>query len=113
MDDPNRRAKDLPDIRSLLLRYKEDSDLVFGDEVLDANLPDFSLAPAYLMGMHLRALCTEEEAGPVLRFFEAMSERKPAWMTFVRARAFGDEPENEARAQLKAFHDGFDLVSIS
>jgi predicted nucleotidyltransferase len=107
-DDPNRRAKDLPDIRSLLQRYKEDSDLLFGDEIIEADLSDFSLAPAFLMGMHLRQLCTAEETTLVLNFFENLDEIKPAWMPFVRARAFGDDPEKEAHAQLKAFRAGFE-----
>lgn len=42
-----------------------------------------------------------------------MDETKPAWIAFVRARAFGDEPEKEARQQLKAFRGGFDVVRFS
>ena len=113
LDDQNRRAKDLVDIRGLLQRYGEDSDLLFGDEALDANLPDFSMATAFLLGTHLRRLCTADETALVMRFFDAMDETKPAWTVFVRARSFGDEPENQARAQLKAFHDGFDCVPRS
>lgn len=113
LDDQNRRAKDLVDIRSLLQRYGEGSDFLFSDEVLDASLADFSLATAFLLGTHLRRLCTADEIALVMRFFDAMDETKPAWTVFVRARSFGDEPENEARAQLKAFHDGFDFVPHS
>lgn len=108
LDDQNRRAKDLVDIRSLILRYGEDTDLLFGDDILDANLADFSLAPAFLLGAHLRNLCAQDEAALVTSFFHALDESKPGWMAFVRARAFGDDPEKDARAQLNAFSAGFD-----
>jgi hypothetical protein len=58
-------------------------------------------------------LCTEDEAALVRRFFDAMDETKSGWIAFVRARAFGDEPEKEARDRLKAFRDGFDCVRFS
>ena len=77
LDDQNRRAKDLVDFRSLILRYAEDGDLLFGDEVLEANLADFSLAPAFLLGTHLRNLCTADEATLVADFFDALDESKP------------------------------------
>jgi predicted nucleotidyltransferase len=83
LDDQNRRAKDLVDIRCLLQRYGEDSDLLFGDEVLDANLPDFGLATAFLLGTHLRRLCRADEAALVTRFFDTMEETKPAWMALM------------------------------
>ena len=45
MDDPQRRgkdlAKDLDDIRGLLVQYEADSDRVFSDVVLDAALEDY------------------------------------------------------------------------
>ena len=56
------------------------------DEVLDANLPDFSLATAFLLGTHLRRLCTADETTLVMNFFDAMDEAKPAWR-FLYARA--------------------------
>jgi predicted nucleotidyltransferase len=53
MDDPQRRVKDLDDIRGLLLQYEADSERIFSDVVIDAALPDFGLAPAFLMGLDL------------------------------------------------------------
>ena len=50
MDDPQRRAKDLEDIRGLLSEYEADSDRVFSEIVIDAYLEDYGLAPAFLMG---------------------------------------------------------------
>lgn len=48
------------DIRSLMSRYEADSDRLFSDAVLDAKLSDFSLANAYLLGLDLRSMYTEE-----------------------------------------------------
>jgi len=47
MDDQNRRAKDLSDIRLLLKSYESSSDRLFSDAVLDAGLQDFDLANAF------------------------------------------------------------------
>jgi hypothetical protein len=44
MDDPQRRAKDLEDIRGLLAEYETDSDRVFSEIVIDADLEDYGLA---------------------------------------------------------------------
>jgi predicted nucleotidyltransferase len=61
MDDPQRRAKDLEDIRGLLVEYEADSERIFSDVVLEAGLEDVGLAPAFLIGLDLRALCNDEE----------------------------------------------------
>jgi len=108
MDDPQRRAKDLDDIRGLLVQYEADSDRAFSDVVLDAALKDYGLTSAFLMGLDLRALCTNDEVKLVRAFLEAMDEDNPAWMSFVRARGVGDHVEEDARAQLDAFNQGFD-----
>lgn len=108
MDDQHRRAKDLEDIRGLLVEYEADSERVFSDIVLDADLEDYGLAPAFLMGLDLRALCNDEEAQIVHSFLEAMTEDSPTWMTFVRARGVGDHVEEDARKQLDTFRRGFD-----
>ena len=50
MDDQPRRAKDLEDIRGLLAEYEADSERVFFEIVIDAELEDYGLAPAFLMG---------------------------------------------------------------
>jgi len=109
MDDPQRRAKDLEDIRGLLAEYEADSDRVFSEIVIDADLEDYGLAPALLMGLDLRALCKEEETRIVYRFLEQMNEENPAWMAFVRARGVGDHVEEDARKHLDTFRRGFEV----
>jgi len=108
MDDPRRRTKDLDDIRGLLVQYEADSDRVFSDVVIDAALQDYGLAPSFLLGLDLRALCREDEVIVVHSFLDAMHEDNPAWMSFVRARGVGDHVEEDARAQLDTFRRGFD-----
>lgn len=110
MDDPQRRVKDLDDIRGLLTQYEADSERLFSDVVIDAGLADFGLAPAFLLGVDLKALCTSEEAAIVNAFIAAMNENNPAWMAFVRARGVGDHVEEDARAQLDAFRKGFEQI---
>ncbi len=110
MDDPQRRVKDLDDIRGLLTQYEADSERVFSDVVIDAGLADFGLVPAFLLGIDLRALCTPEEVGIVNAFLAAMNENNAAWMSFVRARGVGDHVEEDARAQLDTFRKGFHQI---
>src|SRR5271169_2232803 len=77
MDDPQRRVKDLDDIQGLLTQYEADSERIFSDVVIDAGLADFGLAPAFLMGLDLRALCADDDAQIVYTFLEAMNEANP------------------------------------
>jgi predicted nucleotidyltransferase len=111
MDDQQRRIKDLDDIRGLLVYYEADSDRVFSDVVIDAALQDYGLAPAFLLGLDLRSLCTDEEVLMVHAFLGALDENNPAWMSFVRARGVGDQVEEDARSQLDSFRQGFDQNS--
>jgi len=78
MDDPQRRAKDLDDIRGLLVQYEADSDRVFSDVVLDAALQDYGLAPAFLIGLDLGVLCRDNELIVVRAFLAAMVKDNPA-----------------------------------
>ena len=110
MDDPQRRVKDLDDIRGLLTQYEADSERLFSKVAIDAGLADFGLAPAFLLGIDLKALCTPEEAAIVNAFLAAMNENNPAWMAFVRARGVGDHVEEDARAQLDAFRKSFEQI---
>jgi predicted nucleotidyltransferase len=103
-------VKDLDDIRGLLTQYEAASERLFSDVVIDAGLADFGLAPAFLLGVDLKALCTSEEAAIVNAFIVAMNENNPAWMAFVRARGVGDHAEEDARAQLDAFRKGFGQI---
>jgi predicted nucleotidyltransferase len=109
MDDPQRRAKDLEDIRGLLAEYEADSDRVFSGIVIDADLEDYGLAPAFLMGLDLRTLCKEEETRIIHRFLEEMNEENRAWLAFVRARGVGGHGEEDARKQLDTFRRGFEV----
>jgi predicted nucleotidyltransferase len=111
MDDQQRRVKDLEDIRGLLAEYEADSDRIFSDIVIDAELEDYGLAPAFLMGVDLRSLCTDEETKIVHAFLETMDEDNPRWMAFVRAKGVGDHLEEDARKQLGAFRQGFDRIA--
>jgi predicted nucleotidyltransferase len=113
LDDQNRRAKDLLDIRSMLLSYEEDSERIFSDAVLDAKLADFSLANAFLLGMDLRSLCNLDELLVVREFVKTVEdESKPAWMAFVRsAPNVGERNEEQARLQLEAFKKGLNQGS--
>jgi predicted nucleotidyltransferase len=108
MDDPQRRVKDLDDIRGLLTQYEANGERLFSDVVIDAGLADFGLAQALVLGIDLKALCTPEEAAIVNAFLAAMNENNPAWMSLVRARGVGDHIEEDARAQLDAFRKGFE-----
>jgi len=110
MDDPKRRTKDLSDIRELLLNYEAtNKERLFSEPVIDANLEDFSLVPAFLLGGDLRKLCNQEEITLVTTFLRAMEEKQPLWAAFVRSRPLGDTPEDDAHAQLGAFRRGFKL----
>jgi predicted nucleotidyltransferase len=110
LDDQTRRAKDLSDIRSLMSRYEADSGRLFSDAVLDAKLSDFSLANAYLLGLDLRSMCTEEEVEVVRTFLSTVSdETKPAWLGYVRAAPrLGERSEESAQLQLNVFRKGFE-----
>jgi predicted nucleotidyltransferase len=110
LDDQTRRAKDLSDIRALLSKYEADSERLFSDAVLDASLSDFSLANAHLLGVDLRAICTEEEIEVVHTFLMTVSDdTKPAWLGFVRAAPRpGERSEEVARLQLDTFRGGFE-----
>jgi predicted nucleotidyltransferase len=107
MDDPQRRVKDLDDIRGLLTEYEADSERLFSDVVIDADLEDIALAPAFLLGIDLKELSTDEERRVVDAFLAATNEENPAWMPFVRARGVGDHVEEDANAQLEVFRRGF------
>jgi hypothetical protein len=113
LDDQQRRAKDLLDIRSMLFLYEEDSERIFSDVVLDANLTDFSLANAFLVGIDLRSLCTLDELVVVREFVKAIrDEAKPAWPAFVRAAPnAGESAEEQARAQFDTFEKGLNQGS--
>jgi predicted nucleotidyltransferase len=100
-EDPHRRAKDLADIRRVLGRYEADSDRLFSDAVFDAELPDFSEANAFLLGVDLRALATQDEAGYIERFLGHFLLQDEGELDA------DDFAEREFRGRLHAFEKGF------
>ena len=108
IDDQQRRGKDLFHIRALLSRYQADSDRVFTEAITDAGL-EYSLASSFLLGLDLRALCTEDETELVRRFVALVGdEDKSAWWAFVNASHRSSERgEGVAREQLKVFAEAF------
>jgi predicted nucleotidyltransferase len=113
LDDQHRRAKDLLDIRSMLSSHEENSERIFSDVVLDAELPDVSLANAFLLGMDLRSLCDLDELLVVRQFVKTIGdETKPAWVAFVRAAPhLGERNDDQARVHLEAFKKGLNQGS--
>ncbi len=100
MEDPNRRAKDLQDIEIILGRYASGTNRLFSDEVFDAELPDFNMANAFLLGLDLRKLATNEEA----KYVEGFLER------FVAGEESFDEQDLRMRifhSQIRALQTGF------
>lgn len=100
MDDPYRRAKDLQDIQIILRRYAAGSDRLFSDEVFDAALPDFNMANAFLLGLDLRRLATNEEVSYVGRFLEC-------FMASEEGRDAGDFGMGTFQGQIRAPQIGF------
>lgn len=70
MDAPYQRAKDLQDIRLILRRYLHDSDELFSDAVFDAELPDFSLANAFLLGRDVGRLAEFHDTPLIEKFID-------------------------------------------
>jgi len=102
MEDPHRRSKDLQDIRVVLARYEAQSDRLFSDAVFDAELPDFEVASAFLLGLDLRALATNDDAKYVMNFL----------MYFLRQEDEGyfDDDDFSTKAfrdQIRALNRGF------
>ena len=100
-EDPHRRAKDLDDIRLVLGRYEADSDRLFSDAVFDAQIPDFSEANAFLLGLDLRGLATKDDAAHIERFLSH----------FLSQDEEDLDPDDLAgkvfRRRLRAFERGF------
>jgi predicted nucleotidyltransferase len=100
MDAPYRRAKDLQDIEIILRRYAAGSDRLFSDEVFDAELRDFNMAKAFLLGLDLRRLATNEEVKYVEQFLER-------FMASEEGRDAGDSGMGIFHGQIRALQIGF------
>lgn len=109
LDRPYERERDLQDLRGILSHYEEGSDRLLSDQVHAANLSDFSLNSAFLLGVDLASLGTAEEADVVETFLSRVSNETDAlWMLFVRAGVQAvDRVEDAARLQLAALVQGF------
>lgn len=110
LDSPERRMKDLSDIRAALTLYEADNvDRLFSDEIFEAGLSDVRWAGAYLLGSDLRATANAEEAAAIRNFLAALSDRYgSAWRSFRDSAAeFGDRTDAIAGAETDAFECGF------
>lgn len=67
-EDPNRRRKDLEDLKSLLRHYEENSDRTFGDNVFAAELRDYEHTNAFLLGSDVGVIATDEDLDVLNRF---------------------------------------------
>jgi predicted nucleotidyltransferase len=74
-DAPRPRAKDLQDIRLLLRRYLHNSDELFSDAVFDAELPDISLANAFLLGRDIGRSTSSQDTPLVERFIDVLMDQ--------------------------------------
>jgi predicted nucleotidyltransferase len=75
-EDPDRRRKDLDDLKSLLLPYEAKSDRIFGDGVFAAELDDIEYANAFLLGSDIGAIATDEDTEILNEFLS--KHRMPA-----------------------------------
>jgi len=103
---PNRRQKDLDDLKSLLRSYESDSDRIFGDEVLAGNLEDLEYANAYLLGSDVGMIATDEDAR-VVRGFLAKHRIPPADVADLDRDDPGEEDALRFQMQLTTFAAGF------
>jgi len=73
MDDQHGRKKDLLDLTELFRRYDAAGDRIFSDEVFAAELEEIDYANAFLLGMDVGTIATDEEAGILSAFLHAQS----------------------------------------
>jgi predicted nucleotidyltransferase len=68
MEDSQRRAKDLTDLKMMLHTYDASSDRIFGDDVFAADLTDIEYANAFLLGSDVGRIATHADAEIVHAF---------------------------------------------
>ena len=84
MDRPDQRRKDLKDFREIAERYEAETVRMFSAEVQAAELGDFSLGSAFLLGADLQELCNADEMHIVMRFLELIeNENNRYWSDFA------------------------------
>lgn len=108
LDNPQRRAKDLIDLRGLMRQYEHDTDRIFSDAVFQANLPDVEVAGAFLLGLDLRAIATSADALLVESFVVKMTDSDQSPATPHSADAgWAAQEATRFQDQLSAFWKGF------
>jgi predicted nucleotidyltransferase len=108
LDDRQRRAKDLNDLRRLMRRYEENSERLFSETVLEADLSDIEFAGAFLLGLDVRTLSTESDIKVVTAFLNSMMQSEEHGRR--RALIADDWPTRDAihfHEELVAFSKGF------
>jgi predicted nucleotidyltransferase len=107
MDDPHRRKKDLLDIGELFRHYEAASDRIFSDDVFAAGLDDIEYANAFLLGVDIRLIATDEEVEILNAFLGAQSvsdeELRELDPEDIRQRG-----EARFQQQLRAFRRGLE-----
>ena len=101
------RRKDLLDLAELFRRYDETSERIFSDEVFAAELKDIEYANAFLLGMDVGSIATEEELGILDAFFQAQRISDEDLIELDRE----DMQQREAirfQEQLRAFRKGIE-----
>jgi predicted nucleotidyltransferase len=107
MDDQQGRKKDLLDLKELFQRYEAASDRIFSDEVFAAELEDIDYANAFLLGLDVGTIATDEEAGILSAFVQAQSISEEELLELDRE----DMRQREAlrfQEQLRAFRKGIE-----
>lgn len=104
-DDPQRRAKDLIDLRRLMQRYERDSDRIFSDEVFQAKLPDVEFTGAFLLGLDVKRIANRADAQLVESFIYKAT--KPWEAKPISPDDWAAHEESYFQHQLLAFTKGF------
>jgi len=107
MDDQHGRKKDLLDLTELFRRYDAASDRIFSDEVFAAELEEIDYANAFLLGMDVGTIATDEEVGILSAFLQAQSISDEELLELDRE----DIQQRDAlrfQEQLRAFRKGIE-----
>lgn len=107
LEAPHRRAKDLEDIRLLMRRYKHDSEELFSDDVFDAELTDFDLANALLLGRDLGRIAGPEAASAIERFIARHPPGQEGDYVPVLDPGLRIDGSSDLAARIGAFARGF------
>jgi predicted nucleotidyltransferase len=106
MDDQHRK-KDLLDLAELFRRYDAASDRIFSDEVFAAELEEIEYASAFLLGMDLGTIATDEEVGILGAFFQAQSISDEELLELDR-EDMQQRKASQFQQQLRAFQKGIE-----